>query len=256
MSENSVWVINTRAREQAGKLDGLIIQSGWQVVSFPVMKICPTPSKLELQQALSQLDNLYCAIFVSANAVKSVIQALTESGLEFPATLKTAAIGPGTAQALKEAGLPVSFMPEEQFNSEGLIDAFQKQDWMHQKVAIFRGQPGREVIQEVLQSWGAQVVSVQSYTRQLELNGLSLNHQCADFIVIPSVAVLNFLSRNLQAVPNNKKVMERCTAIAYSGRIAGACESSQHFSRVITAAEPTDLGVVQSIQTVLKSSLD
>ena len=256
MGEQSIWIINTRAADQAGKLNKLISQCGWQAVPFPVIKIDPPDGEAEFKQVLSRLNDFQYAVFVSANAVNSVVHSLDRFGFKLPESLKIAAIGPGTAFALEQSGISVSYLPEGRFNSEGLIDVLRSESWRQQKVVLFRGQSGRELIQDTLQKWGAQVLAVESYTRQLYVNGLNLDAGKADFVVIPSVAVLDFLEGNLKTMPENQTVIAESTAIAYSSRIAEECHTRKIFAAVKTAAESTDSGAIKCIQTVLETGHD
>jgi uroporphyrinogen-III synthase len=76
-------------------------------------------------------------------------------------------VGSGTAKALKEAGYLVAAHPELNWSSEGLLDLPEFQTIAGKKIAIVRGEGGRELLEKTLLSRGALVSHVIAYQRVL-----------------------------------------------------------------------------------------
>jgi uroporphyrinogen-III synthase len=88
----------------------------------------------------------------------------------WPAALRAASPGPGSAAALREAGVarvvePAADAP--QFDSESLWDALRGDAWRGVRVLVVRGDGGRDWLAERLREAGAEVSFVQAYRRAL-----------------------------------------------------------------------------------------
>ena len=142
------------------------------MLNFPSIEIvaCETT---EFHQSLEQNINLYdIALFVSRNAVEGALRFLSSDQL--PAHLQLGVIGESTYQALaKRVGdlLPrLIHSPnasKELFNSESLLAASKLQQVKGKSIIIFRGQQGRNLLGDELQSRGASVTYCEVYRRQL-----------------------------------------------------------------------------------------
>jgi uroporphyrinogen-III synthase len=81
---------------------------------LPVIEICPVPDMSELDQALNHLSRYDWVIFTSVNGVEVVWGRFTALGLKgVPSETRVAAIGPKTAQAIRQRGAEPAFIPEE-----------------------------------------------------------------------------------------------------------------------------------------------
>ena len=85
----------------------------------------------------------------------------------FPSTLRLAAVGAGTANALQAAGYNVTVCPRDEWSSEALLDLPDFQSVAGKHIAIIRGVGGRELIDRTLTERGAQVLPVMAYQRVL-----------------------------------------------------------------------------------------
>jgi uroporphyrinogen-III synthase len=84
---------------------------------------------------------------------------------EIPSHLKFAAIGPVTAQELKQFGVTEVLIPQNRFDSESLLALPEMHDMKYKKVMIVRGVGGREVLAETLKMRGAEVTLAECYRR-------------------------------------------------------------------------------------------
>lgn len=154
-------ILVTRPVAQAEALCGLIEQRGGLALRFPALEIRPVVvERSALEQALAG-DWL---IFTSANAVDFALQAF-DGKMPLSESLRLAAVGQTTADALQQAGLKVACVPCGEFSSEGLLAEAAMQQVSGQRIAIVRGVGGREKLAQSLGERGAEVVYLEVYRR-------------------------------------------------------------------------------------------
>jgi uroporphyrinogen III methyltransferase/synthase len=108
-------VVVTRAREQASGMAKSLTNLGANVIQFPTIKIEPLADYSEVHAAIKSLNEYEWVIFTSVNGVKHFWNQLAEIGLDTRAlgTSKVAAIGPATAEILREIVIEPDFVPEK-----------------------------------------------------------------------------------------------------------------------------------------------
>jgi len=160
---NGACVLVTRPEHQAENLSRLIEQRGGIAVRFPTLEIVSRDDD-RIKSTLANLDGFRWVVFISANAVNFALKA--NSG-KIPRTksVRFAAVGQATAQAMKMAGLPVDLVPEYGYNSEALLEMPQLQQVEGQNCLIVRGEGGREQLATTLRSRGAEVDYLEVYKR-------------------------------------------------------------------------------------------
>lgn len=154
----------TRPCAQASALAQQITDSGGQPILFPLLEIGPPPDPRPLRDIVARLANFNLAIFISPTAVDYGMAALQAAG-PLPLSLRIAAVGQGSAIALRKAGIGEILAPADQFDSEHLLALSELQEVRGWRVVIFRGENGREVLGDTLKSRGAEVEYVACYRR-------------------------------------------------------------------------------------------
>ncbi len=141
----------TRAREQASGLAARLRGLGAQVIEAPAIRIAPLDG---VAPALGRYD-LVC--LTSPNGVHWLFERLAAAGLDARALAgaRVAAIGPGTAGALRSHGVIADIVPAERFVAEGLIDALADVPIEHALIA--RAAEARDVLPRALRERGAEV---------------------------------------------------------------------------------------------------
>lgn len=162
---HGLCVAVTRPPEQAGKLNALISTHGGQAFNIPLIEIVPLPDYHAFEQQLNTLASFDWAIFISSNAVQHGLPHIIQTLGAIPEQLQFAAIGPVTAGELKKHGIPKVLTPDNRFDSESLLALPEMQDMQQQKVAIFRGIGGRELLADTLIQRGAEVTFFECYQR-------------------------------------------------------------------------------------------
>jgi uroporphyrinogen III methyltransferase/synthase len=151
-------VVVTRTREQASRLVILLAAAGARCLSVPTLEIVPPEDFGPLDAALGRLPRYDWLIFTSANGVAAFMTRLFGSGKDVRALgpVRLAAIGPATAQALREYGLMADLVPDT-YQAEGLVEALTPHISPGTKVLLARAQEAREVLPESLSRLGAKV---------------------------------------------------------------------------------------------------
>jgi len=153
-------VLVTRAAHQAAGLCGLIEASGGRPIVFPCLEIGSPRDPDSARDLLGQRWDL--AVFISPNAVRHALDLLGGDRLQ---ARHIAAVGEATARALSDAGVPADLLPEQRFDSEGLLALPGLQRMQGRSVVIIRGEGGRPLLGDSLRARGAKVGYAEVYRR-------------------------------------------------------------------------------------------
>lgn len=229
-------IVITRPLGQTNKLEALIKQAGGSYFLFPLLEITALDDYAVFEQKIQTLSQFDWAIFISSNAVQNSLPRLLNALGSIPKHLKFAAIGPKTAADLMAFGIKDVLIPEGRFDSEALLALSEMQEMNNQKVMIFRGIGGREVLAETLKQRGAKVEFAESYQRispQQNLDALSklASQKMLDAIVITSSEAMRYLLamandaawlKNVKLCVNHARIAEEAIAQGLSAHVANA----------------------------------
>jgi uroporphyrinogen III methyltransferase/synthase len=151
-------VVVTRTRGQASQLVARLAEAGAQCLEVPTLIIGPPDDFGPLDSALARLTSYDWLMFTSVNGVAGFMTRLFHQGFDLRALggAKLAAIGPATAQALRERGLATDCLPAR-FQAEDLAAALLPRLSPGTRVLLARAQEAREVLPETLGQAGVQV---------------------------------------------------------------------------------------------------
>ncbi len=157
-------IVVTRPAQQSGPLAERILAVGGHPILFPVLEIIDTPDLQPLINVIARLEDYQLAVFISPNAVvRTMNQVLPRRS--WPAQLRVAAIGKGSVRELERFGITGVIAPTRYFDSEHLLELPELQNVAGQRVVIFRGDGGRELLADTLAARGARVDAVECYRR-------------------------------------------------------------------------------------------
>jgi uroporphyrinogen III methyltransferase/synthase len=167
-------ILITRAREQSVEFGTRLRSLGAEVIEFPTIEIVPPLSWKDLDRAMDQLASYDWIIFTSVNGVTYFWQRFSEryEDARFPSSLSVCAIGPATANRLRERGVRVDYTPRE-FIAEAILDGFKKMVIQGKRVLLARVKKARDVLPQGLRRLGAEVDIVEAY-RTLKPRGGSV----------------------------------------------------------------------------------
>ena len=161
-------VVITRPEIQAGEFANRLRALGAEPVLFPTIAIVPPEMDGPLDQAIARLRDYDWIIFTSVNGVESFWTRLVETGRSregngadgLPFGGKVAAIGPATADVLRQRGVSVDLMPDE-YRAEAILDEIG--DVAGQSILLPRADIARPALADGLRAAGAQVAEVPAY---------------------------------------------------------------------------------------------
>jgi len=167
-------IVVTRPRAQAEPLAEAIAAAGGVPLIFPLLEIAPASDPKSLTVAVHRLADYSLAVFISPNAVDYAVPAILASGA-WPAALVPAAVGQGTVKALAALGISGCVAPTQRFDSEALLELpeLAAERVSGRRVALFRGDGGRELLADTLRERGATVDCITCYRRSGPSGGLA-----------------------------------------------------------------------------------
>ena len=159
-------VLITRPRENREMRDHLtdkLRESGAEVLYQPAIVISDPPDWQLLDDAIARLPELDWLVFSSVNGVRYFFDRLLQNGGDARrlGNVKIAAIGPTTADELKQYSLRADVVPTE-FRAEALADALAGKA-ARRNFLLIRASRGREVLAEQLTAAGANVEQAVAY---------------------------------------------------------------------------------------------
>jgi len=183
----------TRARAQASALADRLRGLGAVVVEAPAIRIVP------LDGPAPDLRRYDLVCLTSPNGVRLFFDRLFEGGLDARALagVRVAAIGPGTAAALRSYGVVADVVPSERFVAEGLVEALASVSVARALVA--RAAEARDVLVDALRERGAEVDVVALYETvaeplsEAQVAGVA----AADYVTFTSSSTVRFLLQSL-----------------------------------------------------------
>jgi uroporphyrinogen-III synthase len=165
----SVTLLVTRPRPQCAAWLARLAALGVPARALPLIEILPARDAGPVRAAWAALAEVGLAVFVSPNAVEQFFA--HRGGAAWPANTLAACVGPGSAQALAEQGVPADNIVQPvadaaSLDSEHLWEQLQpRRDWAGARVLLLRGDGGREWLAEQLTAAGARVDAITVYHR-------------------------------------------------------------------------------------------
>ncbi len=242
-------IVVTRSRKQASALRDQLRGLGADVLELPTIRIEP-PADLRAFAELVQDAHAYdWIVFTSVNGVDAffeIFYKLYHDAREIGGA-KIAAIGPATAQRLRDFHLHVDLQPEE-FVAESVVREFQKQGGVENlRILLARAEKARDVLPKQLSDLGAIVDEGFAYrtvpeTRDTTGARRRLLEEGADLITFTSSSTVeNFLALGL-AWPKEMQVASIGPITSKTAR--------DHGLKIDIEARRYDVeGLVQAIRT-------
>lgn len=165
--------------------------------ALPLIDIQPVGDTTALRTAWSQLNVYDALMFVSANAV-TYFFAARPAVIPWPTGAIAACTGPGTAMALRLAGVPQAALvlpaTEQTQESESLWALLQARDWHGRRVLVVRGDTGREWLAEQWRRAGAEVEFLTAYWRRRPVLDAAGRALLAEVAADPATWIWHFSS--------------------------------------------------------------
>jgi len=188
-----VSIAVTRARAQASALADRLRGLGAEVVEAPAIRIVP------LDGPAPDLRGYDLLCLTSPNGVEALFDRLEAAGRDARALggVRVAAIGPGTAAALRSRGVVADVVPTERFVAEGLVEALASVPVS--RALIARAAEARDVLVDALRERGAEVDVLALYETVAEplSETQAAAVAAADYVTFTSSSTVRFLLESL-----------------------------------------------------------
>ncbi len=257
-SLSGAHVLVTRPVDQAEKLSRLIEACGGVAVRFPTLAIVPMEDSGTIQNTLTHLDRYQWLIFISANAVTMHGYHSDSDKIKKFKSIRIAAIGKATAQALSLAGLPPDLVPENDYNSEALMAMPEMQQMQGQHCLIIRGEGGREELATMLRSRGASVEYLDVYKRiipgiECTVVSLLLMQDKLDIITITSGESLQNLLIMLEEKHHHR--LFEVPLVVVSNRIKQIAVDIG-FKQIAVTHSPSDEAILETVTMCVTGGIE
>jgi uroporphyrinogen-III synthase len=173
-------IVVTRPKQDANAWIQPLTDAGYQAIEFPLLELSPFLTPQTALEADAQIKRHQAVMFVSANAVRFLAQALGEPSKwvsHFHAGARAWCTGPGTATALAACGVPLEQIDQpalnaKQLDSESLWELVFPQVTAGMKVLFVRGADesgaaaGRDWLSQELEKYRVHVATIAAYQRK------------------------------------------------------------------------------------------
>lgn len=157
-------IVVTRARAQASELTERLADLGADCLECPTIEVGPPDSFAPLDGAVAALKGYQWIVFTSVNGVDAFFQRLALRGLDARSMghLRTACIGPATADRLRSYGVGTDILPQT-YQAESVVAAFAHEPIQGRRILLPRAKEARTILPEQLRTMGAEVDEVAAY---------------------------------------------------------------------------------------------
>jgi uroporphyrinogen III methyltransferase/synthase len=243
-------VLITRPRHQAAELSQHLERLGASTYLLPTVEICEPLNWTVADRALSHLEQFDWLVFTSANGVHALVRRLRALRLDLRVLgrLRFAAIGPGTAEALRDYHLDADLVPHE-FRSESLAAAL-KERAAGQRILLARADRGRELLRQEL-SGVASVTQIAVYA-QIDANIDDsvlldqLRQGKIEFITLTSSNIARALLRRLDG-ETRQRIESGALQLVSISPVTSAAIQEMGFRVAAEATTYTSAGVVEAL---------
>jgi uroporphyrinogen III methyltransferase / synthase len=158
-------IVVTRTREQASQLSRQLLEHGAEVLEVPTIKIEPPTHRDEIVDALLELNAYDWLVFTSPNGVTTFFEYFFKRfhDMRDIGGARIAAVGPATANKLKELHLQVDLMPDEAL-AANIAEAFADFESIENlKICLLRAEVANRELPDALEALGAIVDDIGCY---------------------------------------------------------------------------------------------
>ncbi len=236
-------VLITRPRAQSESFGEALRIAGFEPIYFPVIEIRAVDNNTELANALKNLAKYDWVVFTSVNAVNIFF----EQEILQSSSVRVAAIGPKTADALRKHNIEPDFVPDE-YVAEAILPGLG--DLKNKWVLLPRAEIARQELPKAIVGAGGnahEIVVYQTLPAEVETDGLKALKSGVNVITFTSAStVQNFVAIAKQNgldpldLPNNP-------LFACIGPITEQAAREEGFSNLVVAREYTTEGLIQEI---------
>ncbi len=241
-------VLITRPRAQADPFASALRAAGFEPVYLPVIEIRPAEDNRQLDRALSQLSHYEWVIFTSANGVQVVFdRPYFASGVNRSAYPYYAAVGPKTAEALRQRGVSPDLVPDE-YIPEAILPGLGEVSgkW----ILLPRAEMAREILPKAIAAAGGiahEITVYKTIPARPDPEGIAALQSGVDVITLTSPSAVQNLAAIVRQSGLDLLNLPGAPCIACIGPITEKAASEAGFANLAVAPQYTTDGLVQLI---------
>jgi uroporphyrinogen III methyltransferase/synthase len=242
-------ILVTRPREEAFRAAAGLEALGAEVLLAPTVEIRPIHDPGPLDACIDRLTEYQWLVFTSANGVRFFLNRLMHRGRDVRAlaTLRLAAIGPATADALAQFHLRADLIPAA-YRSEALVESLAREA-AGTRILLARADRGRDLLKKELQRL-ASVDQVAVY-HQVDVPSLPesiverITRGAVDWITLTSSAITTRLHALLPEAARQR--VGQSVRLASISPVTSATAMRLGWTLGAEASEFTWAGLVQAV---------
>lgn len=239
-------ILITRPRAQAEEFAEKLRLAGFEPIFLPVIEIQPIDNNIALERALSKLDCYDWLVFTSVNAVDVVFDAVTTSKV----SLKVAAIGPKTAEALRARGIMPDFVPNE-YIAEAILPGLG--DLRGKWVLLPRAEIARKALPEAICEAGGiahEIAVYKTLPADPSPEGVAALQSGVDIITLTSSSTVHNFIATARAIGLDPLHLPGNPVFACIGPITEQTAREEGLVNLVTAKEYTTEGLLEAISNL------
>ena len=238
-------IVVTRPIRQSHHICQQLAELGARPIQFPCIEIQPNldVDSTNLERLVKHSE---VVIFISSNAVNYAFTAIPNFREIVSEKHTMVAVGSATAQTLRQHGMQQILTPDDNSDSEGILELKALQHVKQKMILIIKGMGGRELLFDTLQERGADVHNIELYQRILpkDVDVAPLTEKIDLILFTSSEAVNNFLT----LVSNSlQESLLACQTMVGHPKIAEKVSSLGFKKLPIIAATPADADMLTAI---------
>ena len=246
-------VVVTRARAQASGMAATLAALGADVTQLPAIRIEARIDSAEVRDAVEALHTYALVCLTSPNGVRLLFDAMAAAGRDARALAQAqvAAIGPGTAAALRERGVIADVVPDRSV-AEALVQELDAVPVQGKPALVARAAEARDVLPDALRERGAavDVVALYETVREDPPPDAVEAAMDADYVTFTSSStVTNFLEVTGGRMPEAARVVS-------IGPVTSATLADAGFEPDVEADRHDPEGLVEALLADARESAD
>ncbi|MGH7328782.1 MAG: uroporphyrinogen-III synthase, partial [Polyangiaceae bacterium] len=238
-------VLITRAAESSAEFAARLWEAGAQPIMAPLIRIVPPENQDAASAAVRRARDYAWIVFSSRNGVDAFWEELERYGGDARrlGDARVAAIGPKTAEVLRQHGIAADFVPSR-YVSEGVAEGLLQRTNAGDRVLLFRAQEARDALPVALSAAGRKVDVVAAYRAALnEVPDLAERVERSDILTFTSAGIV----RSFAAQLHDPIAAARGKIIACIGPITADAARAAGLDVSIVAEDFTTEGLARAL---------
>ena len=249
-------VLITRPRAQSDSFADALRSAGLEPFFFPVIEIRPIEENAELNKAIQNIAKYDWVVFTSVNAVDAFFQYVGATRLVRSKSLgnpdgspvpQVAAIGPKTADALRQRGIEPDFVPEE-YVAEAILPGLG--DLQGKWVLLPRAEIARKELPEAILNAGGiahEIIVYRTLPANIDVQGLNALKSGVDIVTFTSASTVENFVALLRQHKLDPLHLQNNPVYACIGPITEQAAREAGFQNIAVAKQYTTDGLLEVI---------